>query len=283
MLLFFLAITASVNAQVNIGSEDAPKNGAVLDLSQSSTPLGLILPNVPLNGATPFQLGGSDTKDLEDYPAAAGTIVYNNGEGDLTDVGVYVWSGTAWTLASAPVVPPVEPCTKPATPGTITITPTTVTAGETFIAFIDPVDEATGYEWNVPSTLSIQSGQNTTQVTYLTSSETTINAGSIQVTASNECGPSQPRYSVDAVVVSPPQESWSCVGVPAEMKTMGHYYLTTINMVIGGDNPWSNAGSVLGSNNLRFTWKGGAWTDRLTGQEASVPYGNPGYIQTTCK
>jgi hypothetical protein len=91
MLTLRLVGTAGVTAQVNIGSLDDPKQGAILDLSQSGQKLGLILPSVSLNGATPYQLdGGSDGSN------AAGTVVYNDGKGALTTVGIYVWDGSKW-------------------------------------------------------------------------------------------------------------------------------------------------------------------------------------------
>ncbi|GHT45253.1 hypothetical protein FACS189440_00880 [Bacteroidia bacterium] len=105
MLTLLIWGAASMNAQVNIGSSADPTPGTVLDLSQTgSKNLGLRLPVVSLSGATPFQL-----TDGGDGSAAAGTIVYNDGLGALSEAGVYVWSGAAWTLASAPAVPPVVP------------------------------------------------------------------------------------------------------------------------------------------------------------------------------
>ncbi|GHU72808.1 hypothetical protein FACS189413_16420 [Bacteroidia bacterium] len=96
MLALLVLGVASMNAQVNIGSDAGPKKGAVLDLSQSAGSLGLILPTVSLDGATPFQLdGGSNGAD------AAGTIVYNDGKGALTEAGIYFWDGGKWLLVKA--------------------------------------------------------------------------------------------------------------------------------------------------------------------------------------
>jgi hypothetical protein len=100
--MFFLMLTlllmgaAGMNAQVNIGSDDEPKKGAVLDLSQSALKLGLILPNVSLNDSVPFQLdGGSTGSD------AAGTVVYNTNASLPNGVGIYVWDGSKWFAAQS--------------------------------------------------------------------------------------------------------------------------------------------------------------------------------------
>ncbi|GHV26702.1 hypothetical protein FACS1894176_07780 [Bacteroidia bacterium] len=98
-LLFFVAV-AGMNAQVNIGSGGSPKDGAVLDLSQSSNS-GLILPRVALDNATHYQLGGKTTADS--YPAGAGTVVYNTG--DVLAKGFYVWDGNNWLAVAGTVAP----------------------------------------------------------------------------------------------------------------------------------------------------------------------------------
>jgi hypothetical protein len=46
-------------------------------------------------------LGGNDTKDLESYPAAAGTIVYNDGKGSVSKAGIYLWDGDKWLSVKA--------------------------------------------------------------------------------------------------------------------------------------------------------------------------------------
>ncbi|MDR0866314.1 MAG: hypothetical protein LBO74_15495 [Candidatus Symbiothrix sp.] len=95
-LILLIVGTASMNAQVNIGSIDDPKGGALLDLSQSGKNLGLILPNVPLANTGDWQLDEGDGSDHE------GTVVFNTNAG-LTDAkgtnlgkGIFVWNGKAW-------------------------------------------------------------------------------------------------------------------------------------------------------------------------------------------
>ncbi|GHT76879.1 hypothetical protein FACS189463_2780 [Bacteroidia bacterium] len=92
--------------------------------------------------------------------------------------------------------------TVPAQPGAITISPTTVSAGENFTASIGSVSGAMGYTWNVPSGLTVVSGQNTVSITYKTSSQGTIAAGDITVYASNDCGNGTARASSNAVTIN---------------------------------------------------------------------------------
>jgi uncharacterized protein (TIGR02145 family) len=91
--LILLISTASVNAQVTIGSLDDPHGGAVLDLSKASgSNVGFLLPRVSLDNVDTWQIGG-------DKAQGEGMAVYNTnnyvvgGEG----IGIYVWNGYAWT------------------------------------------------------------------------------------------------------------------------------------------------------------------------------------------
>ncbi len=85
MLALVLSGTASMNAQVTIGSLEDPHAGAILDLR--STSKGLLLPNVVLDAdLTKFKLDGEVDKSR-----ATGMLVYNT-----TDNKVYFWNGTTW-------------------------------------------------------------------------------------------------------------------------------------------------------------------------------------------
>jgi uncharacterized protein YjdB len=102
MLALLIWSAASMNAQVNIGSTDGPKPGAVLDLSQGAKKLGLILPNVTLVNATTWQLDEGATPTSTSYPAAAGTVVYHDNALSNPDLpaGIYVWNGAKWQAGS---------------------------------------------------------------------------------------------------------------------------------------------------------------------------------------
>ncbi|GHT40343.1 hypothetical protein FACS189437_05800 [Bacteroidia bacterium] len=95
MLTLLIWGTASMNAQVTIGSEKAPHSGAILDLQSDN--LGLKLPNVALDDdLTVFGL--PDTDPAAD---AKGMYVYNTNP--KVGEGVYVWDGGQWLLVKASV------------------------------------------------------------------------------------------------------------------------------------------------------------------------------------
>jgi hypothetical protein len=98
MLVFSMGITASMNAQVLIGSSESASlhPGAVLDLSPLGPQnFGLLLPNVELQNLTTLQLGGSNAEADE---AATGMLVYNKTAkaSPLIPKGLFVWNGTDW-------------------------------------------------------------------------------------------------------------------------------------------------------------------------------------------
>jgi hypothetical protein len=90
MLTFMILSVASMNAQVNIGSVDDPHKGAILDLSQSGSSLGVLFPKVYLFNTKDFTLTVDEGVD------AAGMIIYNNNATLAGGVGLYAWSGTEW-------------------------------------------------------------------------------------------------------------------------------------------------------------------------------------------
>jgi hypothetical protein len=97
MLVFFLGITASVNAQVRIGGTIDPDPSALLDLNKTddATPagnLGLGLPRVALTSATQQLVTGQTPKP--------GTMIYNT-SANLNGAGVYYWATTAWAKLSS--------------------------------------------------------------------------------------------------------------------------------------------------------------------------------------
>ena len=94
-LLLMALSTARVHSQVNIGSEQEPRGGAVLDLSQvPDQRLGLLLPRVSLANVTSWQLRGDDA----DKTWGFGMLVYNTNEQIVggKGVGVYMWNGEHW-------------------------------------------------------------------------------------------------------------------------------------------------------------------------------------------
>jgi hypothetical protein len=84
---FLILGSISVNAQVNIGSPDAPHEGAVLDLSKANS-LGLLLPKVNLTDLKQFQLSGTPID---------GMVVYNT---NSNNEGEFIWIGSQWRALS---------------------------------------------------------------------------------------------------------------------------------------------------------------------------------------
>ncbi|MDR0682516.1 MAG: hypothetical protein LBG15_11815, partial [Dysgonamonadaceae bacterium] len=93
MSMLLILSTASVKAQVTIGSDQDPHEGAVLDLSQTAK-LGLLLPRVSLENVNTWQIDGDEEKE-----AAIGMIVYNTNDNVVggNGYGLYVWDGNVWT------------------------------------------------------------------------------------------------------------------------------------------------------------------------------------------
>ncbi|MDR1631286.1 MAG: hypothetical protein LBR97_00090 [Dysgonamonadaceae bacterium] len=94
MLTLFILSAASVNAQVSIGSSNAPHKGSVLDLSQSESDLGILFPKVYLRSTNDLQL--QEDGDIE----AIGMVVYNRNSNLPDGVGLYAWDGSEWKSVS---------------------------------------------------------------------------------------------------------------------------------------------------------------------------------------
>jgi uncharacterized protein (TIGR02145 family) len=94
-LSFF--VNANLCAQVTIGGDFPPKNGAILDLN-STTKGGLLLSNVPLTNLYTIP---NDFPDMDSPPGDAntkftGAIIYHTGVNNIP-AGVYIWNGANWT------------------------------------------------------------------------------------------------------------------------------------------------------------------------------------------
>ncbi len=106
-LTFFLFFSLATKAQVTIGSENDPAEGALLDLKQNadgSSTKGLMYPRVALTSKTALT-------PMTGTPSAhAGLVVYNTtASGDFTP-GLHIWSGTEWMrlVANSIVAPSIE-------------------------------------------------------------------------------------------------------------------------------------------------------------------------------
>ena len=108
ILLLFIGMTTSLQAQVTIGDEVQPREGLILDLKKTNPTGyvgGLMLPNVVIEDLTLIPNTYTDAAlipNLDVYPELAGMVVYNTTAkpaGNIVE-GVYMWDGDNWKLLS---------------------------------------------------------------------------------------------------------------------------------------------------------------------------------------
>lgn len=163
LIIFKLAASLAFSQGTAINSNGAaPDNSALLDLS--STSQGFVMPRM-----TTAQMNAI-------VSPVAGLTIYN------TDCNVFnYWNGSIWiSYPSGAAGPPA--------PGSITGNSSPVCSAQSEVYSIAAVSGATGYNWNVPSGATINSGQGTTSVTVSFGAA----SGNICVTAVNACGTSNP-------------------------------------------------------------------------------------------
>jgi hypothetical protein len=195
MLTFLIVSAASMNAQVTIGSLDDPHPGALLDLK--STTQGLLLPQVTLSTSTNFLT-------TEGKATARGMLVYNTGN-TLEGPGLYVWTGSVWNPIAT-----IGLCTAPDTPGTITFSPAltgNIVRNTRFTATV-PIG-ATSYTWSVPEGFEIVGDATGRSISIKATVIGEYDASGITVSATNDCGSSEPRAGVGTINVT------GCVAAPA--------------------------------------------------------------------
>lgn len=104
-----------LNAQVTIGSDIEPNQGALLDLKEkkaanpsldnTTSTKGLGMPRVRLTSPTSIAADIAGVTDMqEDKDAHTGLMVYNVDKCSLHGSGLYVWDGTQWSTLFSPVV-----------------------------------------------------------------------------------------------------------------------------------------------------------------------------------
>jgi uncharacterized protein (TIGR02145 family) len=189
VVLFALALSANLRAQVTIGALTAPKAGALLDLNSTTTG-GLVLSNVDLPDLSVIPggvfVGIFATQDTN--PELAGMIVYNTNT--TTGIGVHVWDGNDW----------IRPCA-PSAPGPITLTGIENCTNSVFTASIGNVNGATSYDWTLPTGMEIVGASNGTTIRIKGTSVGNYLAGSITVRAVNSCGGGTRRASTQAMTI----------------------------------------------------------------------------------
>lgn len=112
IILLGALVTAAiqVQAQVTVGSEVAPVQGALLDLKNyedgttqnggRSATKGLLLPRVELSNLNKLIISGEEILDTSgegnQYKAHIGLVVFNVSNTAPFVPGLYVWDGTQW-------------------------------------------------------------------------------------------------------------------------------------------------------------------------------------------
>jgi hypothetical protein len=103
LLIAVMTVTMNLQAQVKIGEDKTPEQGALLDLN-SAFKGGLLLPNVSITNVEliPTDFTASFTYQERDVNIdLTGTIVYNTNAYTAKGKGVYVWDGYKWDAICA--------------------------------------------------------------------------------------------------------------------------------------------------------------------------------------
>ena len=87
---------AGASAQVTIGADAAPKDGALLEINTSVTQGGLLFPNVALTSLTSLSPIIGTASDL------TGLVVYNTNPDSQNHLirGLHVWDGARWSIVN---------------------------------------------------------------------------------------------------------------------------------------------------------------------------------------
>jgi uncharacterized protein (TIGR02145 family) len=187
LLLIALVLSANLRAQVTIGSANAPKAGAILDLNSDATG-GLLLSNVALPDLSviPANTFVNISTQQDTNQELVGMIVYNTYEPN--GVGIHFWDGDDW----------IKPCAPPA-PEAITFSTTSFLAGIKYAARVAPVSGATSYVWKLPPAFTVF-GASADSATITFSAP--VGTYSIVVRAKNACGESSRYAGTQQIVVA---------------------------------------------------------------------------------
>ncbi|MDR2086987.1 MAG: hypothetical protein LBP72_07395 [Dysgonamonadaceae bacterium] len=139
VLLFALALSTNLRAQVTIGGLNEPKAGAILDLN-SGAKGGLVLSNVGIDNPTEIPAGFPGVTPENTDAAKAGlkgALIYNTNEN--TCIGIHAWNGDYWERIAANFI---------VTQGTPLTSPNTAIAfGGTMVDFTASLPGAKTYRW----------------------------------------------------------------------------------------------------------------------------------------
>jgi uncharacterized protein (TIGR02145 family) len=145
-----------------------------------------------LNDVSVFQLAA-------DTARATGMTVYNTNP--AIGAGLYIWDGKKWKQIGAGVSTGCNEA--PEVPGAISFSATSVDTNVPFTAGVPAVtgnNAPTSYTWHLPDGLT---GTSTDRIITITATTAkTYDAGTITVTATNDCDVSAEQSSTTAVVVT---------------------------------------------------------------------------------
>lgn len=172
--------------------------------------------------------GGADGEATVTASEGTPPYSYNWGHGQTAATATSLSAGTYFVsvidingcIADLRVTVADGSMTGPAAPGNISgnQTPCVGATGEMYS--IASVSNATSYNWNVPSSATITSGQGTNSITV----DFTTASGSIEVTAFNNCGNSATSTLVVGTVSSAPAAPGSISGNPTPCSSIGVVY-----------------------------------------------------------
>jgi hypothetical protein len=102
MMMFVTGVCPFIQAQITIGSDIPPNNGAILDVKNNDNAVnangGIKFPRVLIHNFTPTtdkdfaaSIGATDNWDRQKH---TGLVVYNTG----TPIGLHIWNGTKWVM-----------------------------------------------------------------------------------------------------------------------------------------------------------------------------------------
>ena len=150
-----LCLAGNAAAQVTIGMDAPPNEGAMLDLKEhtsasaadrSTADKGMLFPRVKLtdlhnllpmfesvSGTDYVKKNGAHCTKADEDASHTGLVVYNTNATDFTE-GLYFWDGTGWLrlVGNAPIHPSIESLVC----GSATLTNNSLTNGEPFEAIL---------------------------------------------------------------------------------------------------------------------------------------------------
>jgi len=254
------ATTATINGNVNAG-------GGLTTVTFEYGPTNAYGTTVP---GVPPTIGGNTVTSASAYITGLTALTtYHYRINGVNTVGPAHGSDMTFTTTS---------CAFPGPPGNID-GPATICAGSTGIVYsVDPILEATGYVWTVPSGASVTAGQNTNIIT-VTMGNT---PGNVSVYGTNVCG--NGPTSTLAVSVNPVPTPTITGSSSLCVNSGSYYYSTEAGMT---DYIWDITGGTVtwgqGTQEIEVTWdvSGAQWVSVNYTDATGCPAPTPTVLPVT--